>query len=174
MKRASVLNPHCHRRDWLLAMGSMAGALGLSGCGFALRQPPVLQFQTVALTGFAPRSPMAQALRDQLRERVSVLDNPAQAQVVLHATADARERGLVATTAAAQVRELQLRQRLQLRARTPQGRELMPAVELLLTRDMSYSETLALGKAKEEEELYRDMQGDVVRQVMQRLAAIRL
>ena len=76
--------------------------------------------------------------------------------------------------AAAQVRELQLRQRLQLQARNPQGRELMPTVELLLTRDLSYSETAALGKQQEEEQLYREMQDDVVQQVLRRLAAIRL
>ncbi|KAF4531384.1 hypothetical protein B566_EDAN019517 [Ephemera danica] len=94
--------------------------------------------------------------------------------VVLHAVKEARERGVVATTAAAQVRELQLRQRLQLQARNPQGRELMPTVELLLTRDLSYSETAALGKQQEEEQLYREMQEDVVQQVLRRLAAIRL
>lgn len=148
--------------------------MALAGCGFALRQPPRLQFQTIALSGFAPRSPLAQALREQLRQQVQVLDEPARAQVVLHAQKEGRERGVVATTAAAQVRELQLRQRLQLQARSPQGRELMPAVDLLLTRDLSYSETAALGKMQEEEQLYREMERDVVQQVLRRLAAIRV
>ncbi len=163
-----------NRRAWLHAAWALPVQWAVSGCGFALRQPPKLQFQSVALTGFAPRSPLAAALREQLRQQVAVLEDPARAQVVLHALKEARERGVVATTAAAQVRELQLRQRLQLQARNPQGRELMPTVELLLTRDLSYSETAALGKQQEEEQLYREMQDDVVQQVLRRLAAIRL
>jgi LPS-assembly lipoprotein len=39
---------------------------------------------------------------------------------------------------------------------------------------MSYSETAALAKQNEEAELYREMQTDVVAQVLRRLAAIRL
>jgi LPS-assembly lipoprotein len=50
--------------------------------------------------------------------------------VVLQALADVRERAVVATTAAAQVRELQLRLKLRWRTHTPAGRELTPPAEL--------------------------------------------
>jgi LPS-assembly lipoprotein len=43
----------------------------------------------------------------------------------------------------------------------------------LLQRDISYNEALALSKAEEEAEMYRDMQTDIVQQVMRRLAAVR-
>jgi len=39
---------------------------------------------------------------------------------------------------------------------------------------MSYSESIALAKQHEEIELYREMQTDIVAQVLRRLAAIRL
>jgi LPS-assembly lipoprotein len=39
---------------------------------------------------------------------------------------------------------------------------------------MSYSESIALAKQHEETELYREMQTDIVAQVLRRLAAIRL
>ena len=46
--------------------------------------------------------------------------------------------------------------------------------ELLLVRDISYTETAALAKEAEEALQYRDMQRDIVQQVMRRLAAVRL
>ena len=160
------------RRAWLVF--GAAGATALAGCGFELQRPPELRFRTLALSGFAPRSPLAQALREQLlaSRTTQVVESSAQAQVVLEALSDAREKSVVATTAAGQVRELQLRTRLNFRVRTPQGRELIPATEILLSRDMSYSETSALAKEQEENFLYRSMQGDIVAQVLRRLAAM--
>ena len=160
------------RLERRLALLLAAGLLG--GCGFTLRRPPRLAFQRIALVGFAPRSPLAEELRRELRQQVSVLDDVAKAQVVLRALDDARERSVVASTAAAQVRELQLRLKFNFRVDTPLGRELIPRVELLLKRDLSYSETQALAKEAEEAELFREMQADVVTQVLRRLAAIQV
>lgn len=148
--------------------------LALTGCGFRLRGSEPLALRSIALTGFAPRSSLSHALTQALQARgVQVLADPARAEVVLQALAEARERSVVATTSAAQVRELQLRLRLRWRAHTPAGRELTPIGELLLARDMSYSENLALAKQHEEEDLYREMQADIVAQVMRQLAALR-
>lgn len=158
------------RRRLLLA--GTAALLG--GCGFTLRRPPQLPFQRIALVGFAPRSALAEELRRQLLLQVSVVDAPAQAQVVLRALEDVRERSVVASTAAAQVREMQLRLKFNFRADTPLGRELIPRAELLLTRDLSYSETQALAKEEEEAVLFRAMQADVVSQVLRRLAAVQV
>lgn len=162
------------RRALLGRAAALPLAALLSGCGFALRQPPQLGFQSIALVGFDARSPLAAELRAQLQQQVRLIDAPGQAQVVLRALADGRERSVVASTAAAQVRELQLRLKFDFRADTPGGRELIPRVELLLTRDLSYSETQALAKEAEEAELFREMQADVVAQVLRRLAAIRV
>jgi LPS-assembly lipoprotein len=147
---------------------------GLAGCGFKLRGPPALEFRSIALAGFAPRSPMALELQRNLAQTVKVLDAPAQAEVVLQALTDTRERSVVASTTAAQVREIQLRVALKFRAQTPSGRELLPPAELMLSRDLSYTETAALAKEQEETEMFRSMQSDVVAQVLRRLAAIRL
>ncbi|TMG99758.1 MAG: hypothetical protein E6H79_18125, partial [Betaproteobacteria bacterium] len=64
-------------------------AVVLAGCGFELRRPPELHFKSIALTGFAPRSTMATALRDALREaNVVILEDAAQAQLTLEALTD--------------------------------------------------------------------------------------
>ncbi len=152
-----------------------AGALSLAGCGFELRRPPALSFKTIALAGFAPRSPLAEELKRALvRGDVAVLDKPPEAQVVLKVLTDERSKSVVASTSAAQVREFTLRLKFGFSAATPAGRELIAPAELLLSRDLSYSESFALAKQQEEEDLYRDMQSDVVLQVIRRLAAVRL
>ncbi len=163
-----------NRRTALLAGAALGGPALLAGCGFALRQAPPLAFSSIALTGFAPRSTLADELRRTLAQRLQVLDDPAKAEVVLQSVVDQREKSVVASTAAAQVREFQLRVRFEFRAYTPGGRELIAPAALLLTRDMSYTESAALAKEQEEAELMRGMQTDVVLQVMRRLASIRL
>jgi LPS-assembly lipoprotein len=142
----------------------------LSGCGFRLRETPPMPFARIALSGFGKRSPLEAELRTRLAESVQVVDTPAQAEVVLHALSDRRERSVVASTGAGQVRELQLRLGFEFRLSSPGGRELIAPTDLLLSRDMSYNETAALGKAQEEGELYAAMQADIVQQVLTRLA----
>lgn len=155
------------------ALGTL-GAIALAGCGFELRRAPELRFRSIALAGFRTQSTLAEELRRQIATSPTtiVVDNPAQAQVVLEALTDAREKSVVASTAFGQVRELQLRSRFGFKLRTPQGRELIPATEILLSRDMSYSETAALAKEQEEESLYRSMQNDIAAQVLRRLASV--
>jgi len=164
------------RRRWLHAAlgGALAGSAALAGCGFALRQTPPLPFTRIALAGFDARSPLAAELQARLADSVQVLPAPGQAEVVLHALADRREKSVVASTAAGQVRELQLRVKFEFRLASPGGRELIPPTELLLSRDLSYSETYALAKAQEEAELYAAMQSDIVQQVLRRLARVNL
>ncbi|MBS0436778.1 MAG: hypothetical protein JSR75_18130 [Proteobacteria bacterium] len=158
------------RRSALAALGGIA----LAGCGFELRRAPELRFRSIALAGFKPKSMLADELRRQIGTSTTtvVVDSPAQAQVVLEALTDAREKSVVASTAFGQVRELQLRSRFGFRLRTPAGRELIPATEILLSRDMSYSESAALAKEQEEEALYRSMQNDIAAQVLRRLASV--
>lgn len=159
------------RRRLLVAAAS---GTALAGCGFQLRRPPELRFRTIALTGFRAHSPLADELRMNLSASPTtvVVEVPSQAQVVLEALSDARERSVVAMTATGQVRELQIRTRLHFRLHTPAGKELIAPTELVLSRDISYSENLALAKEQEEALLYRTMQSDIVGQVLRRLAAV--
>ena len=72
-----------------------------------------------------------------------------------------------------QVTEFQLRSRLRFRLRTPKGKELIPSTELVLHRDVSFNESAVLAKEAEEGLMYRDMQSDIVQQLMRRLAAVK-
>ena len=159
-----------HRRSLIVAASTT-----LTGCGFQLRQALPLPMRSIALVGFQPESPLRSALKRELeRAGVTLRDNPAQAETVFDTLADAREKTVAASTAFGQVREVQLRVRLRFRVATPAGKLLLPASDLLLTRDMSYNETDALAKQQEEATLYRAMDEDIVAQVLRRLAAINL
>ena len=157
------------------------GALGgLSACGFKLRGPQTFAFQSLRMAG-SEATPVAVALRRVLMVSgvpVFVSSTPTSpegdtGQVVLTVLADQRERTVVGQTAVGQVRELQLRTRFRFRLRTISGRQLLDDTELLLERDISFTETAALAKDAEEALLFRDMQADIVQQVMRRLAAVK-
>jgi LPS-assembly lipoprotein len=152
--------------------------LTLAGCGFALRQAPQFAFRTL-YTGAPDSSTLVTELKRTLRstgtlQLITDARQIDQADVLLDLLNEQRERVVVALNSAGQVRELQLRLRVKFRLRAPNGRELIPEVELLLSRDMSFSETQALAKDAEERLLYRDMQTDIVQQMMRRLAAVRI
>ena len=168
------------RRRFLRASFGLAAvgapALMLNACGFRLRKVPELQFKTIALRGFAPRSPLLEELRLNLNgtKTTRVVESEQAAQVVLETTHDARERVVTSSTVAGQVRGFQLRARLKFLVRTPAGVMLSPLSEIVLLRDMSYSESIALAKEQEEAQHFRIMQSDIVAQVMRRLSTITL
>ena len=127
----------------------------------------------LAMVGFAPRSELAAELRLQLAHTSTrVVESAAEAEVVLQALEDRRQRSVVASTAVGQVREVRLRQRLRFRVRTREGRELLAPSELLLTRDLSTSETSVLAKEEEEALLFRAMTTDIAQQVLRRMASL--
>jgi LPS-assembly lipoprotein len=163
------------RRRALIAAApaALAASAGLGGCGFELRRPPDLPFSRLALAGFAPRSPLADEIKRTLALTLEVVEQMNRAEAVLQALADRREKSVTASTAAGQVRAIQLRVRFEFRLVTPGGREYIPDTVLQLSRDMSYSETFALAKEQEEQQLYAAMQTDIVQLLMRRLAEVR-
>jgi LPS-assembly lipoprotein len=152
----------------------LAAAVATGGCGFELKRAPELRFSSVMLAGFPSRSALAEELRVSINasKGTQVVESREQAQVVFLALKEAREKSVVASTTAGQVREVQLRLRLNFRLETRTGRPLIPDAEIALSRDMSYNESAALAKEHEEALLYRAMQSDIVAQVMRRLATV--
>ena len=153
---------------------ALLSLLALSACGFELRKEPELHFKTIGLAGFEPHSQLAAELRRQLtRSGVQVLEDLGRAEVVIEAQRDQREKVVVVSTSAGQVREYELRLHLDYLLRRPDGELLLPKVELMLTREMTFTETQALAKEQEEASLYRSMQSDVVHQLLRRLSVIK-
>ena len=152
-------------------------AAALAGCGFQLRQTGDFPFRTL-YAGFPTTSPLGAELSRQLRGtgRIELLTEAKQAQqaeVILDILQEQRQRVVVGTNASGQVRELQLRLTVKFRLRTPGGVEWIEPVELFQQRDLSFSETAALSKEIEEAMLYRDMQNDIVQQIVRRLSRLK-
>jgi LPS-assembly lipoprotein len=146
-------------------------AVSLAGCGFALRRPAQLPFSKLAVSGFKPNSPMADALRQALPPTVRLVVPPERPEVVLVALEDRFDKTVAASTAGGQVREFRLRITLRFRLDRPDGSQQLGETRLELTRDMSYSETAALAKQVEEAGLVRDMRNDLAQQLLHMLAA---
>ncbi len=152
-------------------------AVSLAGCGFELRQAPHFAFSTIYI-GAPAGSSLGTELKRTIAfsDGVTVINDAARidsAQVVLDVLGDQREKVVVGLNASGQVREFELRTRFRFKLRTPQGKELIPETELLQQRDISFNESAVLAKEAEENLLYREMQSDVVQQLMRRLAAVK-
>ena len=161
------------RRVYLLAM---AGALGLGGCGFALRKAPNFPFKSL-FSPFAEGSLLGTELKRSLESNgdVRVITNVRdieQADVILDVLGDTREKIVVGRNASGQVREFQLRIRFRFKLRSAKGKELISDAEIIQQRDISFNESAVLAKEAEEGLLYREMQSDIVQQIMRRLAAV--
>ncbi|HMS27430.1 MAG TPA: LPS assembly lipoprotein LptE [Burkholderiaceae bacterium] len=154
-----------------------ASLTALSGCGFKMRGSfnyPFKSIYTTFVVGSLLGSEFKRILgADSQVNLITDAANADKAQVVLEVLNDQREKVVVGMTAAGQVREFQLRVRLKFKLRTPDGREILPETELLIQRDISFTETAALAKENEEALLYRDMQSDMVQQLLRRLAAVK-
>ena len=155
----------------------MTLAVGLlAGCGFHLRNSQEFTFDTIALSP-APGSAIAIDLVRYLGDKVvpeQVKPGGVAPQVVLDIVQEQREKTVVAVNTSGQVREMQLLIRLKFRVRTPQGEPLIAVTEITQQRDITFNESSALAKEAEEILLYRDMQNDIVQQMLRRLGAIKL
>lgn len=154
----------------------LAGVLlaTLAGCGFHLRSSQSYVFDTVAVTperGAGVAGELARYFGERLRPLA-----PAKGQEPVQAIVDVldetREQVVAGVNTSGQVRELQLRLRVQFRVRTPKGRELISPTTIAQQRELSFNETVVLAKDAEQAALYQDMQADIVQQILRRVATI--
>ncbi len=165
------------RRRLLSVLGSAPALAWLTGCGFQLRQTQDFPFKTL-YGNFSSTSPLGVELRRNLlgTGRVELLTDPKKmpdADAILDILSEVRQQVVVGMNALGQVREMQLRLRVSFRLRTPQGEEWIEPVELYQQRDLSFTETAALSKEIETNMMYRDMQTDIVQQIMRRLSIVK-
>lgn len=161
------------RRRFLQAGGAIA-ALALSGCGFRLRGPQALDFATLHLN-----TPPETELGAQLRRLVAtsgttrVVEEAEHAEARLQILGNSRGREILSLTGAGRVREYQLVQTLRFQLLDKSGTPLIAPTSLSARREYTFDDSQVLGKEQEETLLYRDMQNDLVQQMMRRVAAAR-
>ena len=164
------------QRRFCLTLLATSMALGVTGCGFALRKAPDFAFKTL-FSPFAENSAVGAELKRTLESggNVRVITDVRQidqAEVILDVLLDQREKSVVSLNASGQVREFQLRIRFQFKLRSAKGADLITVTEIVQQRDISFNESAVLAKESEEALLYRDMQSDIIQQIMRRLAAV--
>ena len=144
-----------------------------AACGFQLRGQTTLPFATLYVPG-------STALAVELKRNIvsatqtKLVDSAEKAQAQLVLVAEQREKVILSLNTAGRVREFQLRYKLAFRVIDAKGREYLSQNEITLTRDISFNDAQVLAKESEEVLLYRDMQSDMVQQVLRRLGAARL
>jgi LPS-assembly lipoprotein len=149
----------------------LAAALLLAGCGFQLRGTADLPFESIVVPGATAGIALDLKRNIQGGTRTKVVEDPKQAQAILQFTQETRQKEILSLTVQGRVREFRLVYRVGFRVHDGKGGDYVPANVLQLTRDITFNDSDVLAKESEEQLLYRDMQNDMVQQIMRRLAA---
>lgn len=155
----------------------LAAAVTLSACGFHLRGmngEAALPFKTIYV-GLGDTSPLGAELKRYIRASgdTTVVSSQKEAEAILDVLAETREKAILSLNTQGRVREYTLYYKLRFRVRDAKNNELIPPSDIILKRDISFNESAVMAKENEEALLYRDMQSDLVQQLLRRLQAIK-
>ena len=149
---------------------SLVGVLG--ACGFQLRGSYALPYESIYIAG-ADYSLIVAGLKRAIRASGStrLADSTQDAQATFLPTNELREPVILSLSSSGRVREKRLRYIYSYRIIDQKGRDLVLPGTVQLNRDLTYADSDALAKTQEEDLLWRDMENDLVQQLMRRLAA---
>jgi LPS-assembly lipoprotein len=149
-------------------------AVGLSACGFKLRGARTLPFPTIFLSAGTNTALSAELARNiRVGTSTMVVTDRACAAAVLDILSEIRDREILSLNAQGRAREYTLRYRLSFKVHDGKGKDFIAPVEIAVQRDIAFNESEVLAKESEEALLYRDMQTDLVQQILRRLAAVK-
>lgn len=144
----------------------------LTACGFQLRGSQALPFSSIYLD-----IPVASEFSTNFRRVLNanattvVSETRENAAAIFQPLSETREKDILAINSSGQVSEFRLRYQYAYRIIDPAGNELIPPTSINLQRDFTFSDSYVLAKEQEENLLWRDMQSDLIQQIMRRLSA---
>jgi LPS-assembly lipoprotein len=147
----------------------------LSACGFQLRGAYTLPFDTLYIA-----QPEVSELRAVIKRNVEastqtrIVDDAKEAQATLAVLVDAPVKKIMSLNSAGRVREYQLERNFTFQVVDAKGRQFLPPSTIRIAREMTFDDAALLSKEGEEVLLWRDIQNDLVQQLMRRLAAAKL
>lgn len=149
--------------------------MSLSACGFALRGAVTFPFQSIYV-GLPDSSALGGELKRNLRAngKTEVTSQATSADVILDVLGESRDKVILSLNSQGRVREFNLIYNLKFRLRDKAGREVLESTTISLKRNLSFKENEVLAKEAEEALLYRDMQTELVQQIMRRLAVVKM
>ena len=159
------------------ALCVLLAAAVLAGCGFQLRGSNGqynMPFQSIWLS-FNESSPLGTELKRNLRagDAVRVVNDASKAEALFDVISETRGKSILSLNSLGRVREYSLSYTLVFQVRDANNRQLLGPTEITLRRNIAFDESQVLAKESEEALLYRDMQSDLVQQILRRLAAIK-
>ena len=161
-------------RSWLRWALVLLTTTLMSACGFHLRDSATLPFKSIYMT-FATNSPLGVELRRNILASGSTVVLPTEqgAEATLQVLNDTREKVYLILNSQGRASEYVLYYKLTFRVLDVNKKELLAPTLITLKRDISYNSSQELSEAAEEVLLYRDMQTDMVQQILRRIAAIK-
>lgn len=147
--------------------------LTVSGCGFHLRSYDVGSNIASAHVAADPRNPLETPLKLALRQAgVAEADNPADAAVVVTLLDSRRQRRNVTVSSQARVAEYETVLAVRYQVTDAQGNELVPAQWVERERVFRVNPENIVGNSEEQALLEREMQNDLVQQILRTLNAV--
>lgn len=145
----------------------------LSACGFQLRGSYSLPWDTIYIAGLPEFDPLRAQIKRGIEAgtQTRVVSDPKQAQATLTILGNVPLRNILSLNAAGLVREVQLTRAFSYRIQDPEGKELLPLNQILLQREMTFDDARLFAKEAEEVMIVKEMEQDLVQQLMRRLAA---
>jgi LPS-assembly lipoprotein len=142
----------------------------LAACGFQLRGTATLPFETIHVPGATAGIALEIKRSIQAGTNARVVEDAKSAAALLQFSEESRRKEILSLTAAGRVSEYRLYYRVRFRVSDGKGGDFLPPVSIQLFRDMTYDDSQVLAKEAEEQLLFRDMQQDMVQQVLRRIA----
>jgi LPS-assembly lipoprotein len=144
----------------------------VAGCGFQLRGSAKLPFESVYIPD---NHPMLVELSRTLRSgsNAKVVNDPEAASARFVFLGEHRDKVILSVSISGRIREYQLRYAVVFRLHDGKGGEYIPTNTVVLRRDITFNEQV-LAKETEEVLVYRDMQADMVQQIVRRMQAAKL
>ena len=155
----------------LLRKIALTPFLLLAACGFQLRGTANVPFDSVYVPGATGGIALDLKRNIQAGTRAKVVDDARQADAVVQFTQEARQKVILSLSGTGRVREYRLIYRVSFRVHDGKGSEFVLPTTIELSRDITFNDTEILAKEAEEQLLVRDMQTDMVQQIMRRLAS---
>lgn len=153
-------------------LATLALAATLAGCGFQLRGPATFPFKSIAVPG---QSTLLTELQRNIASgsNAKLVTRTEDAEAIFAVLGEAREKVILSLNTQGRVREFQLRYRLLYRVHDGKGGDYIAPTELVLRRDITFNDQV-LAKENEEAILFREMQSDMVQQLIRRMQAAKL
>lgn len=151
-------------------------ALALAGCGFHLRGVGSgnLPYRTMYIS-LPDTADVNIWLQRYIKASGSteIVDDAKSAEAIFQQVSDLRQKAILSVNAQGRVREYRLQLDYRFRVVNQKGQVLIPPNEINLTRDITFDDSNVLAKDLEEGLLWRDMNNDLVNQIMRRLSVIK-